>query len=94
MFAEIPVQPSSGNSAQQRDANYEKEVPHLFFPFVSKNLTFAGKHAAQAWHRLAERPKCLLPKISRAGTIRLMMIPAAHHGQGLKVVPFLDDELC
>lgn len=32
--------------------------------------------------RLAEIPKCLLPKIKRAGTVMPITMPAAHQGQG------------
>jgi hypothetical protein len=42
----------------------------------------AGKQAAQIWRILDEIPKCLLPKINNAGTIKPMILPAAYlvHG--------------
>jgi hypothetical protein len=43
---------------------------------------FAGKQAAHTWRRLEEIPKCLLPKISRAGIINPINAPATYHGHG------------
>lgn len=53
-----------------------------FFQLYLKNGMFAGKHAAQAWRRLAEIPKCLLPNISKAGTVSPINGPATYQGHG------------
>ena len=42
----------------------------------------AGKQAAQIWRILDEIPKCLLPKINNAGTIKPMILPAAYQVHG------------
>jgi hypothetical protein len=42
----------------------------------------AGKQAAQIWRMLEDIPKCLLPKINNAGTIKPMIAPATYQVQG------------
>ena len=36
-----------------------------------------------------EIPKCLLPKINKAGTINPMMIPAVYQGQGARKISIM-----
>jgi hypothetical protein len=60
----------------------KKKFHISFFQSYLKKVIPAGKHAAQAWRRLADIPKCLLPSNKSAGTIRPIRIPATYHGQG------------
>jgi hypothetical protein len=51
----------------------------------------AGMHAAHICLKLDEIPNVLLPKISRAGTINPIIIPATYQGQGCWVIVVIID---
>lgn len=60
----------------------KKRFQDSFFQSYLKNGILLGMQAAQIWRRLEDMPKCLLPKINRAGTMRQISAPAMYQGQG------------
>jgi hypothetical protein len=60
----------------------------FFQSYLKKGISL-GIHAAHIWRRLAEMPKCLLPKINKAGTISPIKVPAMYQGQGEVIFIFI-----